>query len=475
MRKLQNHNTELAKQLNKWIVKNRKKLATFGLALLVPATLFGQVHFEQNLTWQQIKEKAKKENKYIFVDCYATWCGPCKQMDQEVYPNVALGEILNPLFISVKLQIDTSKKDDEQVKAWYPDAHQLSNEYHVNTLPTFLFFSSDGTLVRKANSFRPTIHFLKLALNATDQDKQEYALLAKYKEGKLPDSAVPALIKLLEGAGDNLSASEVARTYIDNYLLKLPEELLFKSDNISLMGKYLKSSDDKTFKLFYDHADQIDKSIAREGYAKAVIQDIIINEELLPRLWRDKAHKEPVATMPDWQGLHAIVQDKYGNAYADLSIDFERIAYYRKTMQWTELINAEVAAIGKDFFDAQGSMIFTKMERLNDLIYDHFFLHCYDKAILAKALLWEKQIVDANLQDYADLDTYANLLHKTGHRKEALIWEEKAIVLKTAELDEIAKAHKYSDRKKKELEDMKSNLQKIKTGKPTWIDVDSKN
>ncbi|MBO9572315.1 MAG: hypothetical protein J7497_08925, partial [Chitinophagaceae bacterium] len=32
------------------------------------------INFEVRLTWQQIKDKAKAENKFIFVDCYATWC-----------------------------------------------------------------------------------------------------------------------------------------------------------------------------------------------------------------------------------------------------------------------------------------------------------------------------------------------------------------------------------------------------------------
>jgi len=39
------------------------------------------VEFDRDLTWQQVKLKAKAENKYIFMDCYATWCGPCKKME----------------------------------------------------------------------------------------------------------------------------------------------------------------------------------------------------------------------------------------------------------------------------------------------------------------------------------------------------------------------------------------------------------
>jgi thiol:disulfide interchange protein len=42
------------------------------------------IRFEHGLSWAQVKEKAKAENKYIFMDCYATWCGPCKAMDKNV-------------------------------------------------------------------------------------------------------------------------------------------------------------------------------------------------------------------------------------------------------------------------------------------------------------------------------------------------------------------------------------------------------
>ena len=42
------------------------------------------IHFVNGLSWQEVLQKAKAENKYIFVDCYATWCGPCKAMDKEV-------------------------------------------------------------------------------------------------------------------------------------------------------------------------------------------------------------------------------------------------------------------------------------------------------------------------------------------------------------------------------------------------------
>jgi len=111
------------------------------------------IHFEQGLSWQQIKEKAKAEHKYIFVDCFATWCGPCKMMDQMVYPNDTVGRLMNDKFLSVRMQFDTSKTDNEEVKASYADAHQLMADYQVNAFPTFLFFSPEGQLVHKGLGF----------------------------------------------------------------------------------------------------------------------------------------------------------------------------------------------------------------------------------------------------------------------------------------------------------------------------------
>ena len=59
------------------------------------------IKFEEGLSWEQVKQKAKTENKFIFVDCYATWCAPCKMMDKYVYQNDTVGEFVKDKFIYV--------------------------------------------------------------------------------------------------------------------------------------------------------------------------------------------------------------------------------------------------------------------------------------------------------------------------------------------------------------------------------------
>src|ERR1700744_3062809 len=76
------------------------------------------IRFEDGYTWQQIKEKAQKEHKYIFMDCYATWCGPCKWMSKTIFPQKEVGDFMNANFINVAVQMDKTTNDLEAVKKW---------------------------------------------------------------------------------------------------------------------------------------------------------------------------------------------------------------------------------------------------------------------------------------------------------------------------------------------------------------------
>ena len=98
--------------------------------LFMGAGLFAQtkISFEKKATWEEVLAKAKEENKLIFVDVYATWCGPCKM----------IGPILEELSDEMSSQVTIAK-------------HNIDNEpntptkYGVRGIPTMLLFK-DGEL-----------------------------------------------------------------------------------------------------------------------------------------------------------------------------------------------------------------------------------------------------------------------------------------------------------------------------------------
>ncbi|MDB5146944.1 MAG: hypothetical protein JWQ57_964 [Mucilaginibacter sp.] len=429
------------------------------------------IHFEQGLTWQQVMEKANKEHKYIFVDCYATWCAPCKLMDRQVYADTLVGSIMNRLFISVKVQMDSTKSDDAFNRSWYADRRKLERDYHIDAYPTFLFFSPRKQFVHKMIGFLDSLSFLRTAMDATDVNSQVYILLEKFRKQQLSDSQIPKLLTLLEKADDKRSANEVATAYINNYLLRLPDELLLKKENLVILGKYLKSSHDPAFNVFYKRKREVDQ-IMHQEYAETKVGDIILKETVLPMLWRDSSYKDPIVLKPAWQSIGYKIKEKYGDFYADYLIPFEQIAFYKKTKQWPELMDVYIKKIEKE-----GVGIDDAEDNTNNVLYYLFFKYGSNRKTLLEAANWAKIIVDDHPDEPDYVDTYANLLYKAGQKKEAIKWELEAVSLKRNQLQDRKKHLQKSEQNEaflkeqiKEIEAMETVLMKMKMGKSTWND-----
>ena len=51
-------------------------------------------------------QKAKAEYKYIFVDAYATWCGPCRQLKNTSFKNTQTAEYFNKNFVNLSVDME---------------------------------------------------------------------------------------------------------------------------------------------------------------------------------------------------------------------------------------------------------------------------------------------------------------------------------------------------------------------------------
>lgn len=90
----------------------------FLLVMLVAGILFGaeaqnrSINFEQTKVWKQIVKKAKKEKKLIFVDCYTSWCGPCKMLANNVFTKDEVADYFNQTFVNAKYDME---KDEDGI------------------------------------------------------------------------------------------------------------------------------------------------------------------------------------------------------------------------------------------------------------------------------------------------------------------------------------------------------------------------
>lgn len=83
-------------------------------------------------TFAQALAKAKKENKKLMVDCYTLWCGPCRFMATNVFPNDTLGAYMNEHFVCMKLDME------------HGEGPERNKTFLVKAYPTFIFFDADG-------------------------------------------------------------------------------------------------------------------------------------------------------------------------------------------------------------------------------------------------------------------------------------------------------------------------------------------
>jgi thioredoxin 1 len=88
-------------------------------------------------TWAEALAKAKKEKKLIFLDIYATWCGPCKKLKKFTFTNIKVGTYFNANFINVTL-------DGEE-----GEGAMLSAKFNMNSYPTLFFIDGEGKIVKQ--------------------------------------------------------------------------------------------------------------------------------------------------------------------------------------------------------------------------------------------------------------------------------------------------------------------------------------
>lgn len=104
--------------------------------VMAPSNNDKGINFEE-LTLEQALAKAKKENKLVFLDAYAEWCGPCKMMDRTTFKSEKVGEAFNKSFINIKIDMEKG------------EGPLIARKYQVSAYPTFFILNPDGKMVKR--------------------------------------------------------------------------------------------------------------------------------------------------------------------------------------------------------------------------------------------------------------------------------------------------------------------------------------
>ena len=92
---------------------------------------------------KQMLIEAKNQHKVLFVDVYATWCGPCKWMDAHTFNDMRVAEKFNKKFLNYKVDGEST----EGIK--------VGILYQVNSYPTYLFITPEGPVLHRIEGVMP--------------------------------------------------------------------------------------------------------------------------------------------------------------------------------------------------------------------------------------------------------------------------------------------------------------------------------
>lgn len=175
-----------------------KKILLLLVYLFIGLSVVAQGVSFQELSLAKALEKAKEENKYVFVDCYTSWCGPCKMMASQVLTQKKVGDYMNDKFVSVK--IDMEKGEGPDVK----------KRYGVRAYPTFLIIQSDGVLIHQVVGYSESDKFIKQVDESFDPSKATEILRTRYDGGERERQFMLNYLDVLLAIGDR-SVKKVAQ------------------------------------------------------------------------------------------------------------------------------------------------------------------------------------------------------------------------------------------------------------------------
>ncbi|WP_312901317.1 thioredoxin family protein [Chryseobacterium taichungense] len=367
-----------------------KKLSIFSALFIGAFALAQGIKFEET-NFNTILAKAKKENKLVFIDAYTTWCGPCKLMSKNVFPQKAVGDYYNANFINAKIDMEKGEGID------------IAKKYNVKAFPTYLFVDGNGELVHRTLGYVEEKDFIQFAKDAGDPSKRLGALKKKFEDGEKDPAFLKNLASLTMYSDSDFAAKVMERYF--NGKTDLDRE------DIQMLLSATQSTDSPLYKTFLAKKAEITKVLPAERY-DAFDKNIKLNTIVKKSYNADTKKWNDTYFMTEAQKFLAKDEAEkiLTRAKANRALKDKDIATYEKlTME----LYKDSSALSS--------------EELNSIAWN-FFENVTNKPALEKAVSWAQESVKKD-ENYANTDTLANLYNKIGDKKNAKLWAEKSIEL----------------------------------------------
>jgi thiol-disulfide isomerase/thioredoxin len=166
--------------------------------MVTALTVTAQTNFRE-MSLDQAVAAAKAEQKLVFVDVITSWCGPCKMMARDVFPQKGLGDFMNAKFVCIK--IDAEKGEGPAV----------AKTYGVEAYPTFLLLDTEKKLVGKSVGMKEAEDFKAEMERLLNPAATPERLKARYEAGERSADLIKTYAVVLKEEAANGGRREYAQ------------------------------------------------------------------------------------------------------------------------------------------------------------------------------------------------------------------------------------------------------------------------
>lgn len=140
-------------------------LAAIATLILVAMLIANRPWSVSQVSWQpsfnEALTRAKATHRLVFVEFYADWCGPCKEMDRNTFRDTAVERALSNV-VAVKVNIDHN-----------PD---IVAKYPSSGIPYSCVIDSNGNLLKSYMGYLSPAQFLLFWQDGGNNGEQHHDL-----------------------------------------------------------------------------------------------------------------------------------------------------------------------------------------------------------------------------------------------------------------------------------------------------------
>ena len=375
-----------------------KRLALLFL-IVFSVSLYAQesgIKFSKDSLLSDALALSKKEGKLVFIDCYTSWCGPCKYLAKEIFTQKEVGDFYNSHFI--KLSFDMEKGEGVKIRT----------NYAVKAYPTLLFLNAEGETVHVGIGSMPAKELIELGKTALDDTRNVLSISKKMKSGDKSIQTLMLYLKASPYAADaDVLTAEYFKTATDDEKLSQDAWQLFK--------EYITDIDNDQFQYFLKH-----RSAYEQKYGKKEVDSKIINAFGYYQQ-KYKANPEKAESV---KSIDPALFAKFLKLRNFALASYEQRSNKTDKSKWDNYIAKVKVLFLQDDMEPMTT---------NDIcwnIYENYRTF-NDVTTLKLAKEWQEKACKALPNNHPINDTYAHILFDLGFVKEAIEHEELAIRIAT--------------------------------------------